>query len=305
MTGSGSDCTGRTAAAGTTALVARRSLQRANRLFGSPGVQGAGSVPPNRRIGRRAREPAEEPLEWSPGAQPWRRQPLEWSPVAHPVAARAAFVARRTSRGAWHIPDGAPPRQARTPSVVADGRTASSGRRPLGIRHPAGVTHMVGRESPGPSPGARHWRPSRMGQGGTMTVLEKEFTYAPPGMSGSPVPLKERYDNFIGGRWVAPVKGGYSGRPHAGDGQADHRGAAVDRRGRRARPRRRPCRQGRLGRDVHDRAIAGPQRDRRRHRRQPGDARRSPRAGTTASRSARRLPPTSRSRPITSATSRA
>ena len=42
-----------------------------------------------------------------------------------------------------------------------------------------------------------------------MTVLEKEFTYAPPGMSGSPVPLKERYDNFIGGRWVAPKKGGY------------------------------------------------------------------------------------------------
>ena len=40
-------------------------------------------------------------------------------------------------------------------------------------------------------------------------VLEREFTYAPPGMSGSPVPLKERYDNFIGGRWVAPVKGGY------------------------------------------------------------------------------------------------
>ena len=34
-----------------------------------------------------------------------------------------------------------------------------------------------------------------------MAVLEKEFTYAPPGMSGSPVPLKERYDNFIGGRW--------------------------------------------------------------------------------------------------------
>ncbi len=42
-----------------------------------------------------------------------------------------------------------------------------------------------------------------------MSVLDKEFTYAPPGASGSPVPLKERYDNFIGGRWVAPVKGGY------------------------------------------------------------------------------------------------
>ncbi len=42
-----------------------------------------------------------------------------------------------------------------------------------------------------------------------MTILEKEYTYAPPGTAGSPVPLKERYDNFIGGRWVAPVKGGY------------------------------------------------------------------------------------------------
>ena len=29
-----------------------------------------------------------------------------------------------------------------------------------------------------------------------MTVLEKEFTYAPPGAAGSPVPLKERYDTF-------------------------------------------------------------------------------------------------------------
>ena len=43
-----------------------------------------------------------------------------------------------------------------------------------------------------------------------MTLMAKEFTYAPPGMSGSPVPLKERYDNFIGGRWVAPKKGAYT-----------------------------------------------------------------------------------------------
>lgn len=34
--------------------------------------------------------------------------------------------------------------------------------------------------------------------------------YAPPGASGSPVSLKERYENFIGGRWVAPTKGKYS-----------------------------------------------------------------------------------------------
>ncbi len=43
-----------------------------------------------------------------------------------------------------------------------------------------------------------------------MATATKEFTYAPPGASGSVVPLKERYDNFIGGRWVAPVKGKYA-----------------------------------------------------------------------------------------------
>ena len=43
-----------------------------------------------------------------------------------------------------------------------------------------------------------------------MTMATKEFAYAPPGAAGSPVPLKERYDNFIGGRWVAPVQGRYA-----------------------------------------------------------------------------------------------
>ena len=42
-----------------------------------------------------------------------------------------------------------------------------------------------------------------------MTVATKEFTYAPPGAAGSPVPLRERYDNFIGGKFVPPVKGQY------------------------------------------------------------------------------------------------
>ena len=43
-----------------------------------------------------------------------------------------------------------------------------------------------------------------------MTVATREFTYARPGISGSPVPLKERYDNFIGGKWVAPTLGRYA-----------------------------------------------------------------------------------------------
>ncbi|WP_418647710.1 aldehyde dehydrogenase [Thauera butanivorans] len=33
--------------------------------------------------------------------------------------------------------------------------------------------------------------------------------YAMPGQSGAPVQHKARYDNFIGGRWVSPVKGQY------------------------------------------------------------------------------------------------
>jgi aldehyde dehydrogenase len=33
--------------------------------------------------------------------------------------------------------------------------------------------------------------------------------YTPPGEPGSVVPLKPRYDNFIGGRWVPPVSGNY------------------------------------------------------------------------------------------------
>ncbi len=43
-----------------------------------------------------------------------------------------------------------------------------------------------------------------------MAIAAREFTYAPPGAAGSPVPLKERYDNFIGGKWVAPVQGRFA-----------------------------------------------------------------------------------------------
>ena len=43
-----------------------------------------------------------------------------------------------------------------------------------------------------------------------MATIEKTATFEAPGHPGSPVELKERYDNFIGGHWVAPVKGGYA-----------------------------------------------------------------------------------------------
>jgi len=51
-----------------------------------------------------------------------------------------------------------------------------------------------------------------------MAVVTKEVEvkspaakiYAAPGRPGSVVEVKDRYDNFIGGRWVAPVKGRYT-----------------------------------------------------------------------------------------------
>ena len=45
-----------------------------------------------------------------------------------------------------------------------------------------------------------------------MTVTASAV-FAAPGESGSPVELKERYDNFIGGDWVAPTTGEYRENP--------------------------------------------------------------------------------------------
>jgi len=43
-----------------------------------------------------------------------------------------------------------------------------------------------------------------------MATIEKVATFAPPGHVDSPVELKSRYDNFIGGHWVPPVNNEYS-----------------------------------------------------------------------------------------------
>jgi aldehyde dehydrogenase len=43
-----------------------------------------------------------------------------------------------------------------------------------------------------------------------MATIEKAAIHEAPGRAGSPVELKERYENFIGGHWVAPVKGVYA-----------------------------------------------------------------------------------------------
>jgi aldehyde dehydrogenase len=42
-----------------------------------------------------------------------------------------------------------------------------------------------------------------------MATIEYPATYAVPGSPDSIVEVLPRYDNFIGGRWVAPVKGLY------------------------------------------------------------------------------------------------
>ena len=87
---------------------------------------------------------------------------------------------------------------------------------------------------------ARHWR--------------ERQTYPAPGTDGSPVELKARYENFIGGEWVAPINGEYSENLTPATGEPFTRGAALDAGGHRARARRRARREGRVGRDVDDRA---------------------------------------------------
>ena len=44
--------------------------------------------------------------------------------------------------------------------------------------------------------------------------------YANPNTEGSKVTFKEKYDNFIGGKWVAPVSGEYFDDISPVDGKA-------------------------------------------------------------------------------------
>ena len=43
-----------------------------------------------------------------------------------------------------------------------------------------------------------------------MATIERAALYAAPGQPGSPVEVKARYENFIGGHWVAPISGKYT-----------------------------------------------------------------------------------------------
>ena len=61
------------------------------------------------------------------------------------------------------------------------------------------------------------------------------------------VPFAERYDNFIGGKWVAPIVRQVFRQRLAGDRPDGLRDRALRRAGHRGRARRRARRQGRLG----------------------------------------------------------
>jgi len=52
-----------------------------------------------------------------------------------------------------------------------------------------------------------------------MATIAQSRAYAAPGQAGSPVDLKDRYDNFIGGAWVPPTTGEYRANVTPGTGQ--------------------------------------------------------------------------------------
>ena len=132
------------------------------------------------------------------------------------------------------------------------------------------------------------------------TIEQIPSTIVDPAGAG----IKSRYENFIGGDWVAPTTGEYRDNVTPATGEAVHAGARTPARptsSSRSTPRTPPRTRGARRRRPSARACstASPTRSRRTSRRS-----RSPRATTTASRSARRAPPTSRWPPTTSATSR-
>ena len=53
-----------------------------------------------------------------------------------------------------------------------------------------------------------------------MAVVEQTTIYPAPGSPESPVALKSRYENFIGGYWVSPAEGAYSPNPSPATGRA-------------------------------------------------------------------------------------
>ena len=106
-----------------------------------------------------------------------------------------------------------------------------------------------------------------------MSTVE-QTTYEAPGEAGSPVELKERYDNFIGGEWVPPTHRRVPREPHPGDRRAVLRGRGLRRpptSSSRSTPRTRPRTRGASAPPAERAAVA--ERDRRRDGGEPRDAR--------------------------------
>ncbi len=82
--------------------------------------------------------------------------------------------------------------------------------------------------------------------------------FAKPGADGSVMSYESRYDNWIGGQWTPAGEGPVLREPVAGGRQDVLRGRALDRRGHRPRPRRRPQGRSRVGQDppVAERSLA-------------------------------------------------
>ena len=97
---------------------------------------------------------------------------------------------------------------------------------------------------------------------------ENNMIYAAPGATGAKIAYKAQYDNFIGGKWVAPVKGQYFDVITPDQRQGLHQGRPLHRRGHRAGAGRRPRRR-RRGARPGRRARQHAAEDRRPHRSQP------------------------------------
>ena len=93
--------------------------------------------------------------------------------------------------------------------------------------------------------------------------------YARPGAEGSLMSFESRYDNYIGGEWVAPAARPVLREPHPGHRPDVLRGRPLRRGRHRAGARRRARRRTGLGQDLAGRARGDPEQDRRPHRGEP------------------------------------
>ena len=165
--------------------------------------------------------------------------------------AAAAGPRRRTARHRGQ-PAGRGPRAAETPARRATARPGAGPPRGANLS-PTSCGHSGNRRT-----SAHSWSPA--------------MVYAQPGTEGSIVNFARRYDNFIGGDWVAPAEGAYFENPSPVDRRDLLRGRPLHRARHRTGPGRRARGGGRLGPYVGDRARGDPQQDRRPHRGEPGEA---------------------------------